>query len=100
MATHVSLLARIIPQTEEPGRLKFMGLQRVRHNVLTDQQSEQLKNCILKFDTWSITEFFALMLIFLHALMPRAEGREGYRVMSMCMGFLSGMMKQFWRRQG
>ena len=45
-------------------------------------------------------EFFALMLIFVCALMPGAEGREGYRVMSMGMGFLSGMMKQFWRRQG
>ena len=27
-----SILAWKIPQTEEPGRLQFMGLQRVRHN--------------------------------------------------------------------
>ena len=32
MATHSSILAWIIPWTEEPGRLQFVGLQRVRHN--------------------------------------------------------------------
>ena len=32
MATHSSTLAWKIPWTEEPGRLQFMGLQRVRHN--------------------------------------------------------------------
>ena len=29
MATHSSILAGKIPWTEEPGRLQFMGLQRV-----------------------------------------------------------------------
>ena len=32
MATHSSILAWKIPWMEEPGRLQFMGLQRVRHN--------------------------------------------------------------------
>ena len=32
MATHSSILAWRIPWTEEPGRLRSMGLQRVRHN--------------------------------------------------------------------
>ena len=32
MATHSSILAWRIPWTEEPGRLQFMGLQRVSHN--------------------------------------------------------------------
>ena len=32
MATHSSILAWEIPRTEEPGRLQFMGLQRVGHN--------------------------------------------------------------------
>ena len=32
MATHSSTLAWKIPWTEEPGRLQFMGLQRVGHN--------------------------------------------------------------------
>ena len=31
MATHSSTLAWRIPRTEEPGRLQFMGSQRVRH---------------------------------------------------------------------
>ena len=32
MTTHSSIFAWEIPWTEEPGRLQFMGLQRVRHN--------------------------------------------------------------------
>ena len=35
MATHSSILAWIIPCTEEPGRLQSMGLQRVRHDGVT-----------------------------------------------------------------
>ena len=32
MATHSSIFTWRISWTEEPGRLQFMGLQRVRHN--------------------------------------------------------------------
>ena len=32
MATHSCILAWKIPWTEEPGRLQFMGAQRVRHD--------------------------------------------------------------------
>ena len=32
MATHSSILAWRIPWTEEPGRLQFMGSQRVKHD--------------------------------------------------------------------
>ena len=32
MATHSNILAWRIPWTEEPGGLKCMGLQRVRHD--------------------------------------------------------------------
>ena len=32
MATHSSILAWRIPWTEEPGRLQFIGLQRVGHD--------------------------------------------------------------------
>ena len=35
MATHSIILAWKIPQTGEPGRLQFMGLQRVRHDWVT-----------------------------------------------------------------
>jgi len=32
MATHSSILAWSIPWTEKPGRIRSMGLQRVRHD--------------------------------------------------------------------
>ena len=37
MATQFSILAWEIPQTEEPGWLQSMGLQRVRQNLATEQ---------------------------------------------------------------
>ena len=36
MATHSSILAQSISWTEEPGRLQFMGSQRVRHDGTTN----------------------------------------------------------------
>ena len=36
MTTHSSILARIIPLTEEPGGLQSMGSQRVEHNRATN----------------------------------------------------------------
>ena len=36
MATHSSILAWRIPWTEEPGELKSMGSQRVRHDCVTN----------------------------------------------------------------
>ena len=36
MKTHSSILARIIPQTMEPGRLQSLGSQRVRHDCSTE----------------------------------------------------------------
>ena len=38
MATHSNILAWEIPLTEEPGRLWSMGLQRVGHDLVTEQQ--------------------------------------------------------------
>ena len=35
MATHSSILARENPMDKGPGRLPSMGLQRVRHDLLT-----------------------------------------------------------------
>ena len=37
MATHSSILAWEIPWTEQPGRLQSMGLQRVEHDLVTEQ---------------------------------------------------------------
>ena len=44
MATHSSILAWRIPWTEEPGRLQFVGLQRVEHDWIanTSLQSEEI----------------------------------------------------------
>ena len=40
MATHSSIIAWEIPWMEEPGELQSMGLQRVRHNLVTKQQQK------------------------------------------------------------
>ena len=39
MVTHSSIIACEIPWTEEPGRLEFIGSQRVGHSLGTKQQS-------------------------------------------------------------
>ena len=36
IATHSSILAWRIPQTEEPGRLQSMELRRIRHGCVTN----------------------------------------------------------------
>ena len=36
MATHLCILAWIIPWTEETERLQFMGLQRIGHDLATE----------------------------------------------------------------
>ena len=43
MATHSSILAWRIPWTEEPEGLQSMGSQRVRHNLATKQQQQQIE---------------------------------------------------------
>ena len=43
IATHSSILAWRIPQTEESGMLQFMGLQRVRHDWATNMHTNTLK---------------------------------------------------------
>ena len=42
MATHSSILAWEIPWTEEPGRLQFMGSQRIGHDLVTIQQQTHI----------------------------------------------------------
>ena len=39
MATHSSILAWEIPRTEKPGGLQPMGSQRVRHDLMTKNNS-------------------------------------------------------------
>ena len=42
MATHSSILAWKIPQTEEPGELQPIGSQRVRHDLATKPNNRNL----------------------------------------------------------
>ena len=49
MAAYFSILAWENPWTEEPGRLLFMGLQRVEHNLVTKQQQQLYDNFIKMF---------------------------------------------------
>ena len=42
MAIHSSILAWEVPWTEEPGGLQSMELQRVRHDLATKQQQQQI----------------------------------------------------------
>ena len=44
MATHSSILAWRIPWTEEPGGLQSLGLQRVRHDWMTNTHSFLLRS--------------------------------------------------------
>ena len=42
MATHSSTRAWEIPWTEEPGGLQLMGSQRVRQDLVTKEQQQQI----------------------------------------------------------
>ena len=56
MATHSSILAWEIPWTEETGRLQSMGCQRVRHNLVTEQQQQRVLLSVTqvsKVPSWS-----------------------------------------------
>lgn len=41
MATHSTILAEEIPQTEEPGGLQSVGSKKVGRNLVTQQQQQQ-----------------------------------------------------------
>ena len=49
MATHSSILAWEIPWTEEPGGLQFLGMQRVRHDLATKQQTHSVSGSCYKY---------------------------------------------------
>ena len=44
MVTHPSIFAWEIPRTEEPGRLQYMGSQRVGH----DQAAKHVRDCLCR----------------------------------------------------
>ena len=55
MATHSSILAWRIPWMEEPGRLRSMGSQRVRHNWATELNLKILWHCPSLGLEWKLT---------------------------------------------
>ena len=69
MATHSLILAWRIPRTEEPGRLQFMGSQKVRHDWATKHNTE------IYF--W---EFWGLNLLFL-TRDPKMNSQEQWLIM-------------------
>ena len=66
MTTHSSILAWIIPWTEEPGRLQSTGSQRVREewvtNTLTSSSTQPTDGNLLKLQLTSILFLLCLML--------------------------------------
>ena len=52
MATHSSVLAWVIPWTEEPGGLQSMGSQRVRYDWVTDTFTFSYTWYHLPFSFW------------------------------------------------
>ena len=60
MATHPSILPWKIPWTDEPSRLQFMGMQRIRHDLATKQQP-----CASQFP-FSGSKFLLFLSFWLH----------------------------------
>ena len=61
MATHSSILAWRTPWTEKPGRLQSLGLQRVGHNLATEQEQQQklyAESCYYNFKRLNGREVF------------------------------------------
>ena len=52
MATHSSILAGKVTQTEEPGGLRFMGSQRVRQDWVTEHSTECY--CLVRLTPWRL----------------------------------------------
>ena len=48
--TQSSILAWKIPWTEDPGGLQSMGLQRVRHDLVTAAAAKSLQSCLTLCD--------------------------------------------------
>ena len=59
MATHSSIPAWIIPQTEEPGGLHSIGLQKVRHNW----SDWACTHGFARFKLWGTAKLYSTMAI-------------------------------------
>ena len=63
MATNSSILAWKIPWAEDPGVLESMELQRVGHDLVTEQQ--QMDNECYELRTWNVNLLIAVLVCFL-----------------------------------
>ena len=68
MATHPSILAWRIPWTEQPGKLQFMGWQRIGHNLVTKQQQQH-------YISFRCTTHNDLMFIYIARLWPSLKAQ-------------------------
>ena len=74
MATHYSILAWEIPWAEEPGGLQSLESQRVRHNLATQQQNQQIimkKKNHIEFPlsmllTHNFAQYFQILMFHVH----------------------------------
>ena len=57
-----SILAEIISFAEEPGRLQFVGLQRVRHDLATQQQLQNLSLSLISLSIYIPPGWFVYLL--------------------------------------
>ena len=80
MATHSSILAWRIPWTEEPGGLQFMGSQRVRHDWMTNTQT-QLGYYKISGQTWPMFQSLCLSCDQLGCIFSRVRGSQRYTCM-------------------
>ena len=67
MATHSSILAWKIPQTDEPSVLQFTGSQRVRSSLATEQQQlmKTKKNILFKTNNFLASSILEIPPLFL-----------------------------------
>ena len=79
MATQSSILAWEIPWTEELCGLQFMGLQRVKHDFLTQQQQQNIYMYIFFFKR-VILLFKALVKNVFHAFQFRMHSMTRSRM--------------------
>ena len=66
MATHSSIIAWKIPWTEKPGELKSMGLQRVRHNWMTNTHYIVHQNYTILYCTGVLYSDWQFLQVILH----------------------------------
>ena len=79
MATHSSILARRIPRTEEPGGLRSVGSQRVRHNWVTNTFSFTFNtNSSLVWCTFLIWEAWRVVKTSFHLKYPFSAVIKGW----------------------